>query len=88
LNHRATSCLYTEYIETKGKANFFNWAYDAVYSRGHIVAVNESGTTYDRFIYWECADLPDDMKKETLSVYVRNKNINQTEINAIKTQVQ
>jgi hypothetical protein len=52
------------------------------------VAVNESGNTYDRFIYWECADLPDDMKKETLSVYVRDKNFDQTVISAIETQVQ
>jgi hypothetical protein len=54
--------MVTEYIQAKGKVNIIGWAHDKIHSKGHIVAVNETDTTYESSIYWECADLPEDMK--------------------------
>jgi hypothetical protein len=64
------------------------WNLDKVESVGHAVMVNEHNNLYDGVAYWECSDMPNNMREESLTFWARDRNISQPDINRVITQLQ
>jgi hypothetical protein len=55
---------------------------------GHVVMVNEHNNIYDGLVYWECTEMPGNMREEALIVYARDRNISPSDINRVEVQLQ